>query len=88
MFTFQRKITIPQKLGLTQLPPLFYFALLHKKVGLANQKACQAEVFLRKNGGWSISSTNLGAYIGVLFEQDFGPLKMENSCNLLYTSIL
>ena len=27
---------------------LFYFALLHKKVGLANPKACQAEVFSPK----------------------------------------
>ena len=27
---------------------LFYFALLHKKVGLANLKACQAEVFSPK----------------------------------------
>ena len=39
---------------------LFYFALLHKKVGLANQKACQAEVFSPKKRRLELTSHQLG----------------------------
>ena len=39
---------------------LFYFALLHKKVGLANPKACQAEVFSPKKRRLELTSHQLG----------------------------
>jgi len=39
---------------------LFYFALLHKKVGLANPKACQASVFSPKKRRLELKSHQLG----------------------------
>ena len=39
---------------------LFYFAFLHKKVGLANLKACQAEVFSPKKRRLELTSHQLG----------------------------
>ena len=39
---------------------LFYFALLHKKVGLANLKACQASVFSPKKRRLELKSHQLG----------------------------
>ena len=41
---------------------LFYFALLHKKVGLANPKACQAEVFSPKKRRLELTSHQLGKF--------------------------
>ncbi|MBR5184945.1 MAG: hypothetical protein IKW19_01480, partial [Akkermansia sp.] len=41
---------------------LFYFALLHKKVGSANPKACQAEVFSPKKRRLELTSHQLGKF--------------------------